>query len=500
MNVHISDFSKWCALSFSNATANPLYYARDLYLNGEKVIDLEISDTITCIGAYAFSRMTNLVNIAISDSVTNIGYLAFSDCTSLKRVTIGRGVKGIDGQAFKNCNSLTNLLFEGNAPVVGNNVFSGVSADCCGFVRGGSSGWNIAIPGKWKGILLDYLHHMVKYDVNGGEQGIEEVNVVDGSDIGTLPIPTRARALFLGWFTEPDGGSAVDASLKVTEPMTLYARWLTIEEAMEVDGKMQISSSEALSWMPVLDENAKIGNATARSGAIGDKSDTWLSATVSGAGKLSFWCKVSCEHDDDNTFTWDRLMVYTNGVEITDWRMDGETGWTLRELTFDEGDNTVKWVYFKDRILADGDDCAWVDGLSWLPSGISDTSVMVGGKMVTIPGSWIERYPKILESVGGNAVLALATKAANGNRTVAECYLLGINPEDPVDDFKIVSFEMKDGVPVFRFSHTLDGSGNELEPRIRKLGKVDLTDANWSVVPAGGDPNLRFFTVELQMP
>jgi hypothetical protein len=323
---------------------------------------------------------------------------------------------------------------------------------------------------------------------------------VDGSVIGTLPIPTRTRALFLGWFTEPDGGSAVDASLKVTEPMTLYARWLTIEEALEADGKMQISSSDALSWMPVLDENAKIGNATARSGAIGDKSDTWLSATVSGAGKLSFWCKVSCEHDDDNTFTWDRLMVYTNGVEITDWRMDGETGWTLRELTFDGGDNTVKWVYFKDRILADGDDCAWVDGLSWLPSGISDTSVMVGGKMVTIPGSWIERYPKILESVGGNAVLALAAKAANGNRTVAECYLLGINPEDPVDDFKIVSFEMKDGVPVFRFSHTLDGSGNELEPRIRKLGKVDLTDANWSVVPAGGDPNLRFFTVELQMP
>ena len=42
-------------------------------------------------------------------------------------------------------------------------------------------------------------------------------------------------------------------------------------------------------------------------------------------------------------------MVYTNDVEIVDWRMDGETGWTQRELTFAGDENTVKWVYYKDK-------------------------------------------------------------------------------------------------------------------------------------------------------
>lgn len=82
---------------------------------------------------------------------------------------------------------------------------------------------------------------------------------------------------------------------------------------------------------------------------------------------MSFWSKVSCEHDEDNTFTWDRLMVYTNDVEIVEWRMDGETDWTQRTLTFDGGENTVKWVYYKDRVGADGEDCAWVDGVTWTP-------------------------------------------------------------------------------------------------------------------------------------
>ena len=83
---------------------------------------------------------------------------------------------------------------------------------------------------------------------------------------------------------------------------------------------------------------------------------------------MSFWCKTSCEHDDDCTFTWDRLMVYTNDVEIVEWRMDGETDWTERILTFEGGENTVKWIYYKDRSDTDGEDCAWVDGINWTPA------------------------------------------------------------------------------------------------------------------------------------
>ena len=96
---------------------------------------------------------------------------------------------------------------------------------------------------------------------------------------------------------------------------------------------------------------------------------------------MSFWGKVSCEHDEDNAFSWDRLMVYTNNVEVVDWRMDGETDWTVREVSFEGGENTVKWVYYKDKSGVDGEDCAWVDGVTWTPIGTA-VAVQVNGAAV----------------------------------------------------------------------------------------------------------------------
>ena len=67
--------------------------------------------------------------------------------------------------------------------------------------------------------------------------------------------------------------------------------------------------------------------------------------------------------------------------------------------------------------------------------------------------------------------------AANGCRTVGECYALGVDPEDPNDDLKITGFEMKDGKPVITLNHTEDGSSNSFMPRVKTLGKATLSDA-----------------------
>ena len=150
--------------------------------------------------------------------------------------------------------------------------------------------------------------------------------------------------------------------------------------------------------------------------------------------------------------------------------------------------------------MSEGEDCAWVDGVTWTPRSPVDTVVTIGGKSMTVPGTWLEQHSAVLTVSGGDTKSALASMAANGRRTVAECYALGIDPEKPDDDFKIVSFEMKDGKPVFTFSHTADGSGNNFTPRIRTLGKASLGDAAWAEVPEGGDPSLRFFKVEVLMP
>ena len=163
--------------------------------------------------------------------------------------------------------------------------------------------------------------------------------------------------------------------------VTIARESLPLEVAVEASGIIKVGTDPSVPWRAVVTESAKIGGHCARSGSIGNRSSTWMSASVSGAGTLSFWGKVSCEHDEDNAFSWDRLMVYTNNVEVVDWRMDGETDWTVREVSFEGGENTVKWVYYKDKSGVDGEDCAWVDGVTWTPSGTA-VAVQVNGAAV----------------------------------------------------------------------------------------------------------------------
>ncbi len=61
--VHISDIASWCNISFGNYYSNPLYYAKNLYINNELVTNLVIPDTVTKINAYAFYNCTSLTSI-----------------------------------------------------------------------------------------------------------------------------------------------------------------------------------------------------------------------------------------------------------------------------------------------------------------------------------------------------------------------------------------------------------------------------------------------------
>ena len=94
--------------------------------------------------------------------------------------------------------------------------------------------------------------------------------------------------------------------------------------------------------------------------------------------------------------------------------------------------------------------------------------------------------------------MALQRTAANG-RKVWECFMLGVDPMKADDDFKITRFWMENGEPKFEFSHSADGLGNSFMPRIKTLGKEDLSDL-WQEVPPGGNPSFRFFTVEVELP
>ena len=130
-----------------------------------------------------------------------------------------------------------------------------------------------------------------------------------------------------------------------------------------------------------------------------------------------------------------------------------------------------------------------------------NVSVDVGGKQVTVPVSWLAEHSVVVESSGGDAVTALNSTAANGRLKVLDCYILGLDPEDKTNDFRIASISIgADGmldiskiefdppqwkwnvtsvVPILKGSATLDG----------KSDWMPVTDENKSA--------FRFFKVEV---
>ena len=85
--VYISDLTAWCNIDFAGK-ANPLQYSAELYLNGERITELVIPDSVTEIKPYAFLGYKSLTSVTIHENVTSIGENAFFDCSSLTKVYI----------------------------------------------------------------------------------------------------------------------------------------------------------------------------------------------------------------------------------------------------------------------------------------------------------------------------------------------------------------------------------------------------------------------------
>ena len=110
--VYISDIEAWCKIDFRKGYTNPLYYAKNLYLNNEKVTNLVIPNTVNEIKDYAFEGCTGLTSVTIPNSVTSIGESAFSGCSGLTSITIPNSVTSIGESAFRGCSGLTSIVVE----------------------------------------------------------------------------------------------------------------------------------------------------------------------------------------------------------------------------------------------------------------------------------------------------------------------------------------------------------------------------------------------------
>lgn len=106
------------------------------------VTKVEIGDTLTSIGFYAFIYCTGLTSVTIGDGVTYISEQAFFNCSSLTSVTIGNGVSYIEPEAFNQCTSLESITSNAmTAPTLTYGVFNGTSDYGVLTVPSGSQGY-----------------------------------------------------------------------------------------------------------------------------------------------------------------------------------------------------------------------------------------------------------------------------------------------------------------------------------------------------------------------
>ena len=121
--VEYSSIESLLEIKYDNECANPIYYAKCLYINGKEVTELIIPNTIKSINDYAFNKCQSLTSVVIGDSVKSIGSYAFADCYNLTSVVIGDSVKSIGRNAFSYCYNLPSVVIGDSVKSIGEEAF-----------------------------------------------------------------------------------------------------------------------------------------------------------------------------------------------------------------------------------------------------------------------------------------------------------------------------------------------------------------------------------------
>ena len=112
-----------CTNLFEVALPNTLDSILDRAFYNCMLISIEIPNSVTSIGNYAFGDCNNLISITIPESVTSIGNYAFYGCFGLTSAIIGNSVTSIGDYAFSNCSSLTSITIPNSVTKIKNGVF-----------------------------------------------------------------------------------------------------------------------------------------------------------------------------------------------------------------------------------------------------------------------------------------------------------------------------------------------------------------------------------------
>lgn len=111
----------WFGIDFGSY---PLANCSEFYINGAKVTDLVIPETVTKINKYAFAYYEGLKSVTLHEKITVIEDGAFCRCACLEKISFPCTDLTVGSSAFEWCEQLKKVTFAGEKVVLKDGVFS----------------------------------------------------------------------------------------------------------------------------------------------------------------------------------------------------------------------------------------------------------------------------------------------------------------------------------------------------------------------------------------
>lgn len=536
--VYTPSLDAWLAISFANATANPLTYAHLLVVGGTDLADLDLPAGLAAVPPYAFSGATGLVSVAFGDAAS-IGAGAFSGCTGLAEVAVPDSVSSVGANAFSGCTGLVRaevpaawwgttlvatagfpdtctVTYRGMEPfaMLTTNLppaVAGVPYAATLAATGGTTpyAWTLAVPAVYT-------------------ESASESSTYEAPDYETVPTAES------GWYY----GAHCYVELPFAFPF--FGRYYT---NLFVNANGIISFEHETSYWNDVPSVSAFGESC----TYFDSLDGTIQVFVSADEITAFWQGYYYDFNQDY---WEPSTYYVN-FSIT-LRSDGSVIMKYGQIDsrdslypsiglFDGGET---WIYTSREDMYYPSGMAdiiftlppWPDGLSWTSDGllqgtptvpgdyqivatVADASgviltntfplVVADGAAVTtttpvpVPHAWIvQNAPDILADADGDFEAAAFADAPIG-RPVWECWLTGADTAADGIDFTASLDIAADGSWTVTWSPDLN-DGLAIPVRAyHVLAKQTPTDPTWAdvtTIPDLSSTLWRFFRVSVSLP
>ncbi len=170
---------------------------------------INIPNSVTFIGNEAFSGCSDMVNVRFSNSLTHIGSWAFQDCTHLETVELPESVTELGLCVFENCTGLATVILPSSLETIEEATFEG----CTGLTT-------VLLPKQIK--YLDRYafygcNNLIKLDIPNTLESIGDYAFTNCSHLTSIKLPAGFKNLGFGVFQGCDAIQEV-MSLALTPP------------------------------------------------------------------------------------------------------------------------------------------------------------------------------------------------------------------------------------------------------------------------------------------